>query len=221
MLKLIERVKQWLIGKYTVAPLAMTVVLFATGILFWGGFNWAMELTNNEPFCISCHEMRENVYREYRQSAHYSNGSGVRATCPDCHVPREWTDKVIRKVGATNELFHKMLGSIDTREKFLAKRMELAEHVWAAMYANDSLECRNCHELESMASREQSAFASRAHQKAQQQAMTCIDCHKGVAHSLPEEFLDAEHERYEREEVSCDNCHEGLRHEADWGDDEW
>ena len=28
------------------------------GILFWGGFHTALELTNTEDFCISCHEMR-------------------------------------------------------------------------------------------------------------------------------------------------------------------
>ena len=35
--------------------------LFTAGIVFWGGFNWSMELTNTEAFCISCHEMKENV----------------------------------------------------------------------------------------------------------------------------------------------------------------
>ena len=49
-----------------------------------------MELTNNETFCISCHEMRDNVYEEYMETMHYSHRTGVRATCPDCHVPREW-----------------------------------------------------------------------------------------------------------------------------------
>ncbi|HRE18510.1 MAG TPA: NapC/NirT family cytochrome c, partial [Rhodocyclaceae bacterium] len=61
-------------------------VIFVLGILFWGGFNTAMEWTNREEFCISCHEMKDNVYQEYRNTIHYSNRSGVRATCPDCHV---------------------------------------------------------------------------------------------------------------------------------------
>ena len=215
------RIRRRLVENTRIAPWTIAAALFGGGIIFWGSFNWAMELTNTETFCISCHEMRENVYREYQQSAHYSNGSGVRATCPDCHVPREWTDKFVRKVGATNELFHTMLGSINTREKFLAKRMALAEHVWRDMYANDTLECRNCHELASMERRKQSAFAAKAHQKAQQQHRTCIDCHKGVAHELPEEFLDLEHERFEREDIDCGDCHAGLRREDDWGDEEW
>ncbi|MCW8916376.1 MAG: NapC/NirT family cytochrome c, partial [Magnetovibrio sp.] len=46
---------------------------FIIGIVFWGGFNWSMEMTNNEEFCISCHEMEANVYREYQDTVHYSN----------------------------------------------------------------------------------------------------------------------------------------------------
>lgn len=210
--------KKWLLDNYKTAPWFVSGLLFVCGIIFWGGFNWSLELTNTEDFCISCHEMRENVYKEYRQSIHFSNGSGVRATCPDCHVPRDWVDKVVRKIGATNELFHKLLGSIDTREKFLQKRQQLAEHVWAAMEANDSLECRNCHELNSMSSRKQSAFARSSHQKAESKDMTCIDCHKGIAHLLPEVFLDDEHERFETEKVDCNNCHEALRHQESWDD---
>ena len=101
---------------------------FVAGILFWGAFNTAMEWTNREEFCISCHEMRDNVYTEYRNTIHFQNRTGVRATCPDCHVPKEWIPKIIRKVQASNELLHKALGSIDTPEKFNAKRAELAGH---------------------------------------------------------------------------------------------
>ena len=86
---------------------------FVVGILFWGGFNTAMEWTNREAFCIGCHEMKENVYVEYRNTIHYQNRTGVRATCPDCHVPKEWVPKIIRKVQASNEVLHKVLGSIE------------------------------------------------------------------------------------------------------------
>jgi cytochrome c-type protein NapC len=159
---------------------------FVTGIIFWGGFNWAMEMTNNETFCISCHEMRDNVYEEYKETIHYSNRTGVRATCPDCHVPREWQYKVIRKIQATNELFHKALGSIDTPEKFEAKRLKLASHVWEVMKKTDSRECRNCHDYESMDFPEQGRRAVAQHSTGLEEDKTCIDCHKGIAHSLPD-----------------------------------
>ncbi len=158
---------------------------FIAGIIFWGGFNTAMEATNQEAFCISCHEMEENVYKEYQDTIHYSNRTGVRATCPDCHVPKPWVYKMIRKVQASNELFHKVVGSIDTPEKFEAKRLELAQHVWKAMKETDSRECRNCHDYESMDFVAQQRRAVDKHSSALEEGKTCIDCHKGIAHSLP------------------------------------
>lgn len=162
------------------------VVGFVAGIIFWGGFNTAMEATNTEVFCVSCHEMRDNVYEEYKKTIHYNNRTGVRATCPDCHVPKEWTHKVIRKIQASNELLHKALGSINTREKFEAKRLELARHVWDSMKKTDSRECRNCHDYESMDFTYQGRRAVAQHSKGLEEGKTCIDCHKGIAHDLPD-----------------------------------
>ncbi len=189
------------------------------GILLWGGFNWSLELTNTEEFCISCHEMRDNVYMEYKQSAHYSNPTGVRATCPDCHVPREWIYKVIRKIKASNELFHHFLGTIDSREKFIEKRHELAQHVWRAMEETDSRECRNCHSESAMDAKGQRVVAVQQHELAKSQDKTCIDCHKGISHRLPEDFLESEHERFEAEKVPCYQCHEEMARADD--DDNW
>jgi cytochrome c-type protein NapC len=160
-------------------------IAFVAGILFWGGFNTVMEWTNTERFCIGCHEMRENVFVEYRNTIHYQNRTGVRATCPDCHVPREWGPKIVRKIQASNELLHKALGSIDTPEKFNAKRLTLAQHEWDRMKANDSRECRNCHNFNYMDYAEQNRRAATKHQLAFNAGQTCIDCHKGVAHTLP------------------------------------
>ncbi|MCK6421195.1 MAG: NapC/NirT family cytochrome c [Aquabacterium sp.] len=144
--------------------LTLMVVGVVAGIVLWGGFNTAVEATNREAFCISCHEMRDNVYKEYSENTiHYTNRTGVRATCPDCHVPKEWGPKMMRKIQASRELWGKMTGSIDTREKFEAKRLHLAEREWARMKANDSLECRNCHSFESMAKDVQKPRAKKSH----------------------------------------------------------
>ncbi len=165
---------------------ALLTVGFVAGIIFWGGFNTAMEMTNTEDFCISCHEMKDNVYEEYKQTIHYSNRTGVRATCPDCHVPKEWQHKIVRKIQASNELLHKALGTIDTREKFEAKRLKLAGNVWTAMKKTDSRECRNCHDFEFMDFGTQGRRAIRQHSTALDEGKTCIDCHKGIAHELPD-----------------------------------
>jgi cytochrome c-type protein NapC len=160
---------------------------FIAGIVFWGAFNMAVEITNTEAFCVSCHEMRANVLVELKPTIHYTNRSGVRATCPDCHVPHEWTDKMARKMAATKEVWGKIFGTISTREKFLDKRRELAQREWARLKANNSLECRNCHDLEFMDFTRQSVRAAEAHERFLASGeKTCIDCHKGVAHKLPD-----------------------------------
>jgi len=173
----------------------LLVVGAVVGVLFWGSFNWAMEMTNTETFCISCHEMEQNVYREFKGTVHDSNKSGVRATCPDCHVPKEWTYKVVRKIEATNELYYKFISpSIDTREKFEAKRLQLATNVWTAMKKTDSRECRNCHNFDSMDVSLQRTRARNRHLQATDEGKTCIDCHKGVAHKLPAGAFTVERE---------------------------
>ena len=165
---------------------------FVAGVVFWGGFNWSLEATNTEEFCISCHEMRDFVYPEYQETVHYSNRTGVRASCPDCHVPHPYLYKLQRKVYATNELFHKIAGTVDTREKFEAHRLEMAERVWRVMKETDSRECRNCHEFQHMDPEAQERVSARRHEKAFKQGGTCIDCHKGIAHHLPEGYVEDE-----------------------------
>jgi len=164
----------------------LTVGGFIAGIVFWGAFNTALELTNTEPFCIGCHEMRDNVYVELQSTIHYSNRSGVRAKCPDCHVPHQWTDKIARKMQASKEVWGKIFGTIDTREKFEGMRLELAQHEWARLKANDSLECRNCHGFDYMDFTRQSPRAVQQHSTfLANREKTCIDCHKGISHRLP------------------------------------
>lgn len=172
-------------GRLRGAGLGLVLLVFVAGILFWGGFNTAMEWTNREAFCISCHEMEENVYQEYRNTIHFSNRSGVRATCPDCHVPKDWTHKIIRKIQASKELWHHFLGTVDTPEKFDMKRLELAENEWRRMKATDSRECRNCHNFEYFDYSIQGRRSTRMHQDGFSEGKTCIDCHKGIAHQLP------------------------------------
>jgi len=170
-------------AKYSLVGL-LTVGFFS-GIFFWGGFNTAMEATNTLEFCVSCHEMRDNVYQEYKQTIHYSNRTGVRAVCSDCHVPKDWSHKMIRKIKASGEVWGKLMGTIDTKEKFEANRLRLAENEWARMKATDSRECRNCHSFEGMDTEKQKLRGAKMHKIAQDEKQTCIDCHKGIAHHKP------------------------------------
>jgi cytochrome c-type protein NapC len=165
----------------------LTLGGFVGGVLFWGAFNTALEATNSEAFCTGCHEMKANVYEELTRTVHFSNRSGVRATCPDCHVPHEWTDKIARKMQASKEVWGHIFGTIDTRRKFLDHRLELAKHEWARLKANDSLECRNCHSAVAMDFTRQTERAAEIHGRYLVSGeATCIDCHKGIAHELPD-----------------------------------
>jgi len=158
------------------------VIFFIVGIIFWGGFNTAMEATNTTEFCIGCHEMEDNVYEEYKPTIHFTNRTGVRAGCPDCHVPRPWIHKVVRKIQASKEVFSWLTGKLDTKEKFNEHRFDLAKSVWKAMKDTDSRECRNCHNFESMNPEFQKPRARKQHLNAFETGQTCIDCHKGIAH---------------------------------------
>ena len=144
------RIWRWWRRPSRLALGTLLILGFAGGIIFWGGFNTAMEMTNREQFCIGCHEMRNNVYQEYMQTVHYNNRSGVRATCPDCHVPHEWGPKMLRKIQASKEVYAKIFGIIDTPQKFEDHRIELAQNEWRRMKNNYSQECRNCHNFDYM-----------------------------------------------------------------------
>lgn len=221
--KSISRLRDYLQFTVDRFPVATVLALFAAGIIFWGGFNTSMEATNTEQFCVGCHEMRDNVYPEYQKSIHYRNTTGVRASCPDCHVPKQWVFKFRRKVAATNELYHTIMGTIDSREKFEDRREHLAKTVWTTMKNTDSRECRNCHKLDFMDTENQSSSAKLFHDYASRKDWTCIDCHKGIAHELPKDYtdvafselVDAMHVEFETDDTQCQNCHEGMAH-AEW-----
>lgn len=164
---------------------AVVVLLLSGGLMAAGaaGLAW----TNTEQFCIGCHEMRDNVYAEFKDTIHDKNRSGVRAVCSDCHVPREPVAMLKRKVAATFELWgHFVTGVIDTKEKFEAHRYDMAKRVWTRMKQTDSLECRNCHKREAMSTELQSEKAQARHAKAKAEGLTCIDCHFGIAHKEPD-----------------------------------
>ena len=162
-----------------VAGLVISGVLMAAGA---AGLAW----TNTEKFCIGCHEMRDNPYAEFKGTIHDTNRSGVRAICSDCHVPREPVPMLKRKVAATFELWGKLTGVINTKEKYDAHRYDMAKRVWRRMKTTDSLECRNCHKDGAMSTELQSERAQARHAKGKAEGLTCIDCHFGIAHGEPE-----------------------------------
>lgn len=146
------------------------------------GFNYSLHATNTEEFCISCHEMESNPYRQLQKTSHYNNVSGVRPTCSDCHVPKEFGPKMVRKIEAAREVWGSLIGIIDTPEKYAAHTPVMKAREINRLRKNDSQECRNCHEAERMILALQSVKAQKYHQAMQNEQKTCIDCHAGIAH---------------------------------------
>lgn len=171
-----------LLKKYGALPLVLGAVVGA-GFVLAG--NAALEYTNTESFCISCHEMEANAYYEYQDTIHDLNRTGNRTTCPDCHVPKEFFPKIWRKTVATKELWYHLMGKLDTTEKYNEHRYELALRVWKRLKANDSKACRNCHEVDAMDPDKQSERAVARHEEMETEGKTCIDCHYAIAHFEP------------------------------------
>ena len=190
----LKRIQAYLLKRVHAAGWVGVGLLFVAGIVSWVGFNHVLETTNTEAFCISCHEMKNTSYEEYRLTTHASSRSGMRATCPDCHVPKSFGPKMVAKLRASKDVYHNLLGTIDTPEKFNARRLEMAEAVWARMKETDSRECRTCHDDQSFDYAKQSRRSAQMHQEGINAGQTCIDCHKGIAHRLPnvEQSIGAE-----------------------------
>ena len=170
---------RWLLG----IPLGGFIMLFG-GVIAVVTFNFVVEATNTTEFCTSCHSMSAYIEPEWAKSVHYKNRTGVRAGCADCHVPRAFVPKMIAKVLAVKDIYHEILGTIDTREKFEDRRRLMAERVWDQMRARKSRGCRNCHIIEQMAFDKQLTFQ---HNVVEEMGLICIDCHKGIAHTIPKE----------------------------------
>ncbi|WP_316859480.1 NapC/NirT family cytochrome c [uncultured Cohaesibacter sp.] len=170
------------------APIAWSVIaglFFIIGIIFWGGFHSVMKFTDSVEFCTSCHSM-QTPFEEYKKSAHYENVSGVRALCSDCHVPKDMAPYVVTKIKALKDVWGEVTGVIDSEEKFESHRLAMAQTVWAEMEKNNSATCRECHSYDSMNVSRQAADAKKQHPRAIEKGDTCISCHKGLVHKMPD-----------------------------------
>jgi len=163
------------------------IVLVFIGVFFAIASSYTLEATNQTEFCTSCHSMQW-VKEEWMESPHFSNISGVRANCSDCHVPHSMGPKLYAKLHAAKDVWHEIVGTIDNEEKFEQHRWQMANAVWDRMKASDSRECKSCHAVAAMDLKEQDRSARKKHRKlTNESSKTCIDCHKGVAHEIPKE----------------------------------
>ena len=201
--------------------LVWTVFIFICGILFAWSCNTILDYTNTTEFCTSCHTMQINL-QELKKTEHYQNISGVTTGCPDCHVPRALGPKLWSKLIATKDLYHEIMGTIDTPEKYEARRWEMANRVWDKMRANDSRECRYCHNFKHMNFAEQDRTAAKKHRKVQA-TLEQLALDKQTVSRTVKEILEEQDETtrkkqkmkeaLETETKTCIDCHTGIAHE--------
>ncbi len=176
---------KWLRRHWLLAlGLAAGLGVFGVSVGITGAY--VLAATSTEEFCVGCHEMSYN-FAEYKGTIHDTNRTGVRAICTDCHVPHEPGPLVLAKIKATKDLYYTYISpSIDTPEKFEAKRAIMAQRVWRDMKASDSHQCRSCHREDKMSVDLQSPKAKVRHAKGKAEGKTCIECHFAIAHKEPD-----------------------------------
>jgi trimethylamine-N-oxide reductase cytochrome c-type subunit TorC len=167
------------------AWLWLVLVGVVLGAALLAGGATVMHKTSDTEFCVSCHSMQQPL-AEYQGSVHFQNPKGIRAECADCHVPHKPMDYLTTKVMALKDVWGEMTGKIDTPEKYEAHKLAMAQSVWDTLKKNDSATCRSCHSYEAMDVLAQRPEARQEHPVAIKKGETCIDCHKGVAHILPD-----------------------------------
>jgi len=168
------------------------LALLIVGLLIGAGGVIATQVmvaaTGTNEFCGgACHSMQW-VAQEYKQSGHFANRTGVSAGCHDCHIPHRYPALLFYKAKAgIKDAIGEVRGVISTQEKFEKERTRMAQHVWAEFKANNSENCRTCHVFNKDIVAKQKEFVRPMHEQFLAGAMTCIDCHKGIAHTAPKE----------------------------------
>jgi nitrate/TMAO reductase-like tetraheme cytochrome c subunit len=164
------------------ALLAVGVVVGSVAIV---GTQVMVHATGTDQFCgTACHSMQW-VAKEHQESLHGAR-TGMRATCHDCHIPREYPELLWYKAAAgTKDAIGEIRGVISTEEKFRAERLRMATQVWTEYRANDSRSCRGCHQFSQDVLAKQDEAVRPIHAPVLDGQATCIDCHKGVGHERP------------------------------------
>lgn len=180
------------IGPWQAALVAIGV---AIGIVVAAGTTWMVNATGTDNFCATaCHSMQWAA-SAYEHGKHYTNTSGVRASCVDCHIPYEsrpatpfqyvfgtlWT----KGVDGTHDVIAKMRGVISDEAKWNEQKPRLSAEVRAWFKETNSETCQGCHKLDAFASTGPSAFMAMQEHSGLMKAdkIDCIECHAGIAHA--------------------------------------
>lgn len=170
--------RRWRIALFILLVASVTLLVAA-------GSAVVLHKTSDTAFCVSCHSMQRPL-AEYQGSIHFQNHAGIRAECSDCHIPTQPAAYMMTKLAASKDLLGELTGRLDSEENYNAHKLTMAQSVWRKMKADDSATCRSCHSYGAMDMLAQRPEARKAHPVAVKAGETCIDCHRGVAHILPD-----------------------------------
>ena len=167
--------------------LALLLVGIVIGFVATAGTQVMVYVTGTDKFCgTSCHSMQW-VANEHAASGHHTNRTGVKAGCHDCHIPAHYPELLwVKAKKGTKDVIGEMRGVISTEEKFKKERLAMARVVWDEYKADNSQQCRNCHQFSKEVVAKQKEFVRPMHEQVLAGQATCIDCHKGIAHTAPE-----------------------------------
>ena len=173
-------------ARWSVLSLLLVGLVIGAGTIIGTGV--MVRVTGTNKFCSdACHSMQW-VAQEYRQSNHFLNRTGVQAACHDCHIPHQYPQLLWYKAKAgIKDAIGEMTGVISTEEKFKKERLRMAKVVWAEFKETGSANCRSCHVFTKEILAKQKDFVQPMHEQVLAGAATCIDCHKGIAHTAPQE----------------------------------
>jgi len=165
----------------------MSFILFVFGLIIGLLIALSAEqfdhITTTDQFCTSCHAMKTYIGESetYQSSTHRTHTSGVQPGCAECHIPK---GLVISTYTHVVDGFSDLLGQLNYDYEdpgvWEKERSRLAYAVRDTMRKNDSVTCRNCH-IEALIKPKRKR-GQKLHEMANENQMTCIDCHYNLVH---------------------------------------
>ena len=79
------------------------------GVIGVPTFNFVVHETSSDAFCLLCHA--DDIQPEYEGTVHHTNAIGLRVTCENCHLPREYFPRLIKKAkSGARDIFYTVEG---------------------------------------------------------------------------------------------------------------
>jgi formylglycine-generating enzyme required for sulfatase activity/nitrate/TMAO reductase-like tetraheme cytochrome c subunit len=146
------------------------------------GTNRLVQNTSTDEYCQSCH-IHTGADEAWIQSTHYSNESGVRVGCAECHLPPKGSFKHFRTKVRTglHDLYAYKFKDHESFDWERKQQLEYAVHI----VFNES--CEKCHQ--NLFPKGLSEDGGKAHlyydMNAKKLDLHCINCHLDAGHHLP------------------------------------